>query len=98
MVVDNAIGCLSVTAFRQSQRDVLPAPEPVPEAPFDPGGFVTYQVTLDELEREGQLNFGRLKKFDVLAKQPMPEGLGEGGSLRVPLTSSRDATLWMSAF
>ena len=66
----------------------------MPEAPFDPGRFSVDQITLSELEERSGLNFGKLKDFDVLAAQPIPESLLRGARLRLPLTTAREAVLW----
>lgn len=93
VVVDDDIGKLSATAFRQSQRDVMPA-APALERPFDPGRFSVDQITLRELEDLTGLEFGRLKSFDVLANHPVVESAGLTGPIRIPLSSPRDAVLW----
>jgi endonuclease G len=96
VVVDDALNQLSVTAFCQSQINVMPKQEgvPTPEAGFDPGHFSVDQITLAELEQMTGLEFGQLKDFDVLAAHPVPESTGLQGSVRLPLSSYRDAVLW----
>jgi hypothetical protein len=96
VVVDDAKGQLSVTAFQMDQSAVMPPQPgaPRPKAPFDPGRFSVDQVTLSELEERSGLDFGKLKDFDVLAAQPVPKSLLRGARLRLPLTGVREAVLW----
>ena len=93
VVVDDDTGKLSVTAFRQSQQNVMPEGAAL-ERPFDPGRFVVNQVTLRELEQDTGLDFGRLRLADVLATHPVIETAGLTGPIRIPLASARDAVLW----
>ena len=78
------------------QSSVIPpqpgAPEP--RAPFDPGRFSVDQITLSDLEERSDLDFGKLKDFDVLAAQPIPRSILEGAPLRLPLKTTREAVLW----
>ena len=91
VVVDDAKGQLSVTAFQMDQSAVMPPQPgaPRPKAPFDPGRFSVDQITLSDLEERS-----RLKDFDVLAAQPVPKFLLKGSPLRLPLTTVREAVLW----
>ena len=72
VVIDDAKGQLSVTAFRMDQSNVMPPRPEVaePRAPFDPGRFSVDQITLSDLEERSGLDFDKLKDFDVLAAQP----------------------------
>jgi endonuclease G, mitochondrial len=96
VVVDDAKGQLSVTAFQMDQSAVMPPQPgaPRPKAPFDPGRFSVDQITLSDLEERSRLDFGKLKDFDVLAAQPVPKSLLKGAPLRLPLTTVREAVLW----
>jgi DNA/RNA non-specific endonuclease len=80
VVVDDAKGQLSVTAFQMDQSSVMPLRPGAagPKAPFDPGLFSVDQITLSDLEERSGLDFGRLKNFDVLAAQPVPKSLLKG--------------------
>ena len=95
VVVDDAKGQLSVTAFQMDQSAVMPPQPgaPRPKAPFDPGRF-SGPITLSDLEERSGLDFGKLKDFDVLAAQPVPKSLLKGAPLRLPLTTVREAVLW----
>ena len=94
-VVDDATSELSVTAFRLDQSGVMPTREGAsePESAFDPGDFPVNQVTVAELEKNGIMDFGRLKTHDVLASIPIPDAAFTG-SREIPLRSVRDAVLW----
>ena len=96
VVIDDAKGQLSVTAFQMDQSSVMPprleAGEP--RAPFDPGRFSVDQITLSDLEERSGLDFDKLKDFDVLAAQPVPRSVLQGAPLRLPLRTVREAVLW----
>lgn len=95
VVVDDAVGRLSATAFVMDQSDVMPPlPEAAePEAAFDPGAFHVHQVTLAELAADSGLNLDHLLPFDALAAHPAPEAAA-GVPLRLPLQRLRDVVLW----
>ena len=96
VVIDDAKGQLSVTAFQMDQSSVMPPPKGVqPRAPFDPGRFLVNQITLSDLEERSGLDFDRLKDFDVLAAQPIPGSVLQGAPLRLPLRTVREAVLWV---
>ena len=96
VVIDDAKGQLSVTAFQMDQSIVMPPPPEAaePRAPFDPGRFSVDQITLSDLEERSGLDFDRLKDFDVLAAQPVPRSVLRGAPLRLPLRTVREAVLW----
>jgi endonuclease G, mitochondrial len=96
VVVNDAKGQLSVTAFQMDQSSVMPPrPEAAePRAPFDPGRFSVDQITLSDLEERSGLDFDKLKDFDVLSAQPIPRSLLADAPLRLPLKTIREAVLW----
>jgi len=96
VVVDDAKGQLSASAFTMDQTDVLPPAGGVvtPAAVFDPGRFVVDQLTIMELAALTGLNFGTLATFDSLVAQPLPTAMRAAGPLRLRLSRAQDAVLW----
>jgi endonuclease G len=95
VVVDDAKGQLSATAFNLDQSGDLPLEEAAPQVGFDPGRFK--QMTISQLELWTGLDFGNLPAFDSFAAH-FPAAVSGETLPQLPLRSVRDAVLWRPSF